>query len=93
MRLVQSRCWPSLRSTERVGPLKIPVRVTAFPGSDEERRDLVAAVRRNCACGAEGSNVVPDPCPPHDLLRIEATLKRLVFYRRWHRSRVEPLFD
>jgi hypothetical protein len=65
--------------------------VVTFPGSDAERVDLVAAVRRNCACRTEDGSVVPDPCPPHDLLRLEATLKRLVFYRRWHRSRLEPL--
>ncbi len=71
----------------------MPVRVTAFPGSDEERRDLVAAVRRNCACGSVSSEVVPDPCPPHDLLRTESTLKRLVFNRRWYRARVESPLD
>jgi hypothetical protein len=80
-------------SWETIGPLKIPVRLPVFPGSDEERVDLVAAVRRYCACGREDSEVVPDPCPPHDLLGIESTLKRLVFYRRWHRARAEPLFD
>ena len=67
--------------TERVGPLNIPVRVPVFPGSDEERNDLVAAVRRNCACGFEDSEVVQIRPPPHDLLRIESTLKRLVFDR------------
>jgi hypothetical protein len=62
-----------------------------FPGSDDERRDLVAAVRRNCACETEGRSVAPDPCPPHDLLRLESTLKHLVFYRRWLRSRLDVL--
>jgi len=71
--------------------LDIPVRVFVFPGSDEERIDLVAAVRRNCACGLEENAILPDPCPPHDLLRIESTLKRLVFYRRWHRAHAESL--
>jgi hypothetical protein len=69
--------------------MQIRVHVIAFPGSDEERQDLVAAVRRNCACRTEDTAVVPDPCPPHDLLRLETTLKRLVFYRRWHRSRAD----
>jgi hypothetical protein len=53
--------------------------------------DLVAAVRRNCACVRENEAVVPDLCPPHDLLRLEATLKRLVFYRRWHRARLRSI--
>ena len=78
--------------------MKIPVRNRAFPGSDEERSDMVAAVRRYCAClpvdTEPGSvKVITEPCPPHDLLGQEDTLKRLVFYRRWHRSRAEPLFD
>jgi hypothetical protein len=71
--------------------LNIRVNVVAFPGSDEERLDLVAAVRRNCYCHGEHTSVVPDPCPPHDLLQLESTLKRLVFYRRWHRAQTELL--
>jgi hypothetical protein len=70
--------------------MKIRVRVIEFPGSDEERIDLIAAVRRNCACRTDDDSVVPDPCPPHDLLRLESTLKRLVFYRRWHRAQDFP---
>jgi hypothetical protein len=71
--------------------ISISVRVVEFPGSDEERRDLVAAVRRHCACHGEHTTVLPDPCAPHDLLQLETTVKRLVFYRRWHRSRLELL--
>jgi hypothetical protein len=76
--------------------LKIPVHVRVFPGSDQERVDLVAAVRRHCACRAAlGSGhsvtVIDDPCPTHDLLGHDATLKRLVFYRRWHRAHSEPI--
>lgn len=76
--------------------LKIPVYVKVFPGSDEERVDLVAAVRRNCECQpARGSSlsvtVLDDPCPPHDLLLQDSTLKRLVFYRRWYRARLDAL--
>ena len=67
--------------------MKISVRVAKFPGSDEERLALVAAVRRNCACRAEGARIAPDPCSTHELLRLESTLKHLVFYRRWHRAR------
>lgn len=74
--------------------MKIPVRVRVFPGSDQERVDLVTAVRRHCACSKADTEpgsvtVITEPCPPHDLLGHEATLKRLVFYRRWHRARVD----
>jgi hypothetical protein len=69
--------------------MNIRVRVITFPGSDEERLDLVAAVRRHCACRMEDTSVAPDPCPPHDLLRMESTLKRLVFYRRWYRREAQ----
>jgi hypothetical protein len=67
-----------------------------FPGSDEERMDMVAAVRRHCACrdvlsGGRSVTVIDDVCPPHDLLGHESTLKRLVFYRRWYRARIEDL--
>jgi hypothetical protein len=67
--------------------VNIAVRIAAFPGSDEERLALAAAVRRNCACRTEAARVLPDPCATHDLLRLESTLKHLVFYRRWHRAR------
>jgi hypothetical protein len=70
--------------------VNIEVRVVAFPGSDQEHIDLVDAVRRHCSCHVEDRAVVPDPCPPHDLLRLQPTVKRLVFYRRWHRAQVEP---
>jgi len=56
-----------------------------FPGTARERDDLFAAVARNCACGP-GSVTTPNSCPPHDLLTLEPTLKRLVFYRRFSRS-------
>jgi hypothetical protein len=72
--------------------VKIPVRNRTFPGNDQERSDMMAAVRRYCACLPEdiepGSvTVITEPCPPHDLLGHDDTLKRLVFYRRWHRAR------
>jgi hypothetical protein len=72
--------------------LKIPVRVRAFPGSDEERLDMLAAVRRNCICraidvGPGSVAVIEDPCPSHDLLGQEGMLKHLVFHRRWYRGR------
>ena len=71
--------------------MNIPVRVRSFPGSEEERLDLLAAVRRNCLCRAvhveAGSvAVIEEPCPPHDLLGQEITLKHLVFHRRWYRD-------
>jgi hypothetical protein len=69
--------------------MHIRVRIITFPGSDQEHLDLVAAVRRHCACRSEDTGVVPDPCPPHDLLRLDSTLKHLVFYRRWHRRQRE----
>ena len=74
--------------------MRIHVRVRSFPGSDEERLDLIAAVRRHCACAdVRGGNspvgVMHEVCAPHDLLGQEPILKRLVFYRRWHRSRRE----
>ena len=74
--------------------MKIVVRVRAFPGSDQERSDMVAAVRRHCACSPLEADpgsvaVVPEACAPHDLLAQEAALRRLVFYRRWHRARAE----
>jgi hypothetical protein len=68
------------------------LRVAVFPGTTEERGDLLSAVRRNCACtAAVGSSL----CGPHDLLLLEGTLKRLVFYRRWRHSltRAEWLED
>jgi hypothetical protein len=72
--------------------VKVPVRKCVFPGSDQERSDMIAAVRRHCACLPgdiePGSvTVITDPCSPHDLLGQDDTLKRLVFYRRWHRAR------
>lgn len=61
------------------------IRVMIFPGTDHERDDLLAAVSRNCACeGHPGPH--PEPCGPHDLLLLEPTLKRLVFYRRFSAS-------
>ena len=59
-----------------------------------QRLDLIAAVRRHCACAdVRGGNspvgVMHEVCAPHDLLGQEPILKRLVFYRRWHRSRRE----
>ena len=66
-------------------PRRLPVQVIVFPGTDQERDDLLSAVTRNCACRpVEGAR--PDPCGPHDLLLLEPTLKRLVFYRRFSAS-------
>jgi hypothetical protein len=62
---------------------RVHVRVVVFPGTAEEREDLYSAVRHHCVC-SEGAGV--GTCPPHDLLLGEATLKRLVFYRRWRGS-------
>ena len=72
--------------------MRIPVHVRLFPGSNEERLDLLAAILRHCLCKAlEGDRasvaVIEDPCPSHDLLGQEATLKQLVFQRRWYRER------
>lgn len=69
--------------------MKIPVRVRSFPGSDQERMDMVAAVRRHCACSPPGPAAAAEACAPHNLLAQDATLKRLVFYRRWHRAHAE----
>jgi hypothetical protein len=53
-------------------------------------------VRRYCGCQDELNgdlkvSVVNDVCPPHDLLGQESNVKRLVFYRRWHRARRDAL--
>jgi hypothetical protein len=53
---------------------------------------MLASVRRHCICrathvGPGSIAVIDDPCPPHDLLGQETTLKHLVFYRRWYRGR------
>jgi hypothetical protein len=66
-------------------PAPVPVQIIVFPGTTRERDDLFAAVARNCACRS-GSAGTPDSCPPHELLVLEPTLKRLVFYRRFSRS-------
>lgn len=64
-------------------PGTVAVTVIGFPGTQQERDDLFSAVARNCACNARSGVVETNPCPPHDLLLREPTLKRLVFYRRW----------
>jgi len=51
---------------------------------------MLASVRRNCICSAVNEEpgsvtVIENPCPPHDLLGQETSLKHLVFYRRWYR--------
>jgi hypothetical protein len=53
---------------------------------------MLAAVRRHCVCstvhvGPASIAVIEDPCPTHDLLGQENTLKQLVFHRRWYRAR------
>jgi hypothetical protein len=65
---------------------RLPVQVIVFPGTDRERDDLLAAIARNCACQPASGTTHPDPCGPHDLLLLEPTLKRLVFYRRFSAS-------
>jgi hypothetical protein len=74
-------------------PVQVPVQIILFPGTARERDDLFAAVARNCACRPGVGT--PDSCPPHDLLVLEPTLKRLVFYRRFSHSltRAEWLED
>ena len=66
-------------------PVPVPIQIIMFPGTTRERDDLFAAVARNCACQAVSVGT-PDPCAPHELLMLEPTLKRLVFYRRFSRS-------
>jgi hypothetical protein len=66
-------------------PVPVPVQIILFPGTTREREDLLAAVARNCIC-QPGSVGAPASCPPHELLMLEPTLKRLVFYRRFSRS-------
>ncbi len=57
-----------------------------FPGTAEERDQLFAAVANNCACAPASPDSNPGACAPHGLLLVEPTLKRLVFFRRWHRA-------
>jgi hypothetical protein len=57
---------------------------------------MLAAVRRHCVCqavhvGPSSISVIEDPCPTHDLLGQETTLKQLVFHRRWYRGRREAI--
>ncbi len=69
--------------------MKIPVTIRSFPGNDQERLDLLAAVRRNCACanGPGSISVIKDGCGAHALLSDSSLLKQLVFQRRWRRSK------
>jgi hypothetical protein len=69
--------------------VKIPITIRSFPGSDQERLDLLAAVRRNCGCkGVPGSiSVIEESCGAHALLADSSMLKQLVFQRRWRRSK------
>jgi hypothetical protein len=60
---------------------RLNIRISVFPGTDRERDDLLVAITRHCAC-QPSYGPQPNPCGPHDLLLVEATLKRLVFYRR-----------
>ncbi len=52
-----------------------------FPGTNEERDALLAAVQAACACTRTlaGTHV----CDAHLLLLNEQALKYLIFYRRW----------
>jgi hypothetical protein len=54
-----------------------------FPGTDEEREALLAALPLDCSCrrGTDGQTV---PCGAHGLLLDERAVKHLIFYRRCH---------
>jgi len=53
-----------------------------FPGSNEERDALLAAVQ--AACGCIRTSTGAQICGAHRLLLNERVLKHLIFYRRWH---------
>jgi hypothetical protein len=59
-----------------------------FPGTPQERDALLTAVERACACAA-GSTTTGNRrvlCGAHALLLNEASLKVLIFYRRWRQA-------
>jgi hypothetical protein len=52
-----------------------------FPGNSGERKALLIAVERHCACERDAS-AVRVGCGAHSLLLDDAVLKHLIFYRR-----------